>query len=149
MSTSHISFTVPGEPRGKGRPRFNRKSAKPYKDTKTASYENLICLAWKAEHGRRSPHKGPVRLKVASFHSIPTSRPKWWKSRAEGELVAVTKIPDLDNILKCVLDGLDKVAFCNDSQVCGITATKRYSLRPRLEVELTFLEVEKRSTTAS
>lgn len=36
-----VDFTVPGEPRGKGRPRFS-KSGHTYTDSETRAYENKI-----------------------------------------------------------------------------------------------------------
>ena len=40
-----ISFSVPGEPVGKGRPRFTR-TGHPYTPGKTESYESLVRLAY-------------------------------------------------------------------------------------------------------
>lgn len=40
-----ISFSVPGEPAGKGRPRFTR-TGHPYTPGKTESYESLVRLAY-------------------------------------------------------------------------------------------------------
>ena len=43
-----IKFTIPGEPRGKGRPRFSNRGGyvRTYTDEKTASYENLVKMEY-------------------------------------------------------------------------------------------------------
>lgn len=51
---------------------------------------------------------------------------------------ATTK-PDIDNIIKAVLDGLNGVAFKDDKQVTSIKATKfycSYNEPPYLEVRI-------------
>ena len=39
-------FTVYGEPKGKGRPRFNTKTGHAITPKDTVSYENLVKLEW-------------------------------------------------------------------------------------------------------
>jgi Holliday junction resolvase RusA-like endonuclease len=45
-----------------------------------------------------------------------------------------TKKPDLDNVVKCVIDGMDKIVFDNDSQITSIHATKVYGEIAKVEV---------------
>ena len=47
-----------------------------------------------------------------------------------------TKKPDLDNVLKAVLDGLNGIAFVDDSQVVAITVRKKYTLTPSVAVAI-------------
>ena len=42
--------------------------------------------------------------------------------------------PDLDNVLKAVLDAMNDVVYVDDSQVVNMVAHKRYSAQPRIEV---------------
>ena len=42
--------------------------------------------------------------------------------------------PDIDNLVKIVLDGLNGVAFMDDKQVIELYAIKRYSIEPRTEI---------------
>ena len=44
--------------------------------------------------------------------------------------------PDIDNMIKFVLDSLNGIYFKDDSQVFIITAKKLYSERPRTEIEI-------------
>lgn len=61
-----ISFSVPGEPVGKGRPRFTR-TGHPYTPGKTESYESLVRLAYGGS-GIIFPKGVPVRVKITAYH---------------------------------------------------------------------------------
>ncbi len=133
-----IKFEVPGEPRGKGRPRASRMGAniRLYTDAKTAAYENLVALACKqAMRETNQPAlTGAVSLSVYAYAGIPKSASKALRTRMLKGEVRPTKRPDLDNIIKAVLDGLNEVAFADDSQVVFIAGDKLYSVEPRLTV---------------
>jgi Holliday junction resolvase RusA-like endonuclease len=45
--------------------------------------------------------------------------------------------PDLDNVIKSILDALNGVAYSDDSAVISVTAEKRYAENPRVDVMLT------------
>lgn len=45
--------------------------------------------------------------------------------------------PDADNIIKAILDALNTYAYKDDAEVVSVTAEKRYSTTPRVEVTLT------------
>ena len=47
-------FTVYGEPKGKGRPRFNTKTGHAITPKDTVSYENLVKLEWQTAYGTES-----------------------------------------------------------------------------------------------
>ena len=47
-------FTVYGEPKGKGRPRFNTKTGHAMTPKDTVSYENLVKLEWQTAYGTES-----------------------------------------------------------------------------------------------
>jgi Holliday junction resolvase RusA-like endonuclease len=40
----------------------------------------------------------------------------------------------LDNVIKSVIDGMDKIVFLNDSQITSIHATKVYGEVAKVEV---------------
>lgn len=47
----NIHITIPGEPKGKERPRYSSKSKTVYTPAKTENYEKLIADTYKAEYG--------------------------------------------------------------------------------------------------
>lgn len=122
-----VDFVVPGRPRGKGRPRFARAGnyVRTHTPEETASYENLIALEYQAAGGRVMD--GPVIVTVSAKFAPPKSTSK--KNRMamlHGEIVPNCK-PDADNILKAVLDGLNGVAYKDDTQVVFAAVSRKYS----------------------
>lgn len=140
-SLQSVKFILEGAPIGKGRPRACRTATgvRMYQAVKTERYESLVRDAWRAVAPPNwTPHEGPVRLTLKAYFSIPKSRPKWWRELAEEDVVPVTTRPDIDNILKVFSDGLNGVAWRDDAQIVAVSIDKRYSSRPRLEVEVEF-----------
>lgn len=128
-----ISFSVPGEPVGKGRPRFTR-TGHTYTPGKTESYESLVRLAY-GECGMVFQKGVPVRVRITACFSIPKSASK--KKRAmmiAGDIVP-TKKPDFDNIQKIICDALNGVAD-DDSQIVKADIEKVYSTVPHVEVNV-------------
>ncbi len=126
-----LHFTVPGEPRGKGRPRFTRRGFA-YTDTATRDYETLIaCRA--AEAMPCAPVETPVSVRVDIYKGVPKSWSMAKRARAlDGQ--EIPGKPDLDNVAKAVLDALNGVTYADDAQVVRLVVQKQYSLEPRLEV---------------
>lgn len=133
-----VVFTVPGEPQGKGRPRFARPKGSnftmAYTPEKTVSYENRVKAMY--VYGRFPKLDGPVRVSVVMYFGIPASVSK--KARQlmlDGEIYPAKK-PDADNVCKSVIDALNGIAFDDDKQVVELRAKKMYSDRPRVVVKL-------------
>ena len=68
----------------------------------------------------------PVVLEITAFMEIPKSWPKVKKLEAEYGAISHTSKPDLDNIVKCVADGLVHTLYADDKQIVAIKAQKRY-----------------------
>lgn len=135
---SGLAFTIPGDPRGKGRPRATTIGghARMFTDSKTASYENLVKLAASRAIGDRTPLDEPLTV-VVTVRMTPAASHSEKKRRAmiAGE-IAPTKLPDLDNVVKAVLDGCNKVAFRDDALIVSLIARKRYAATPGVDVEI-------------
>lgn len=120
-----VTFTVPGTPQGKGRPRFG--NGRTYTPKKTLRYETLIREAYKLQSGTYFG-EAPLRMRITAYFPIPKSYTK----KRRGEIVSgrqyPTKKPDGDNIEKAVLDALNGVAYKDDIQVIELTWSKRYAL---------------------
>lgn len=131
-----VRFTIPGEPVAKGRARsFVRNGhVAHYTPEKTARYENLVKLAAQQAMQGRAPADGALRLMVRAFFTIPAS----WsnKRRAAAIGMPVTKRPDLDNVIKAIKDGCNGVIWADDCQCTELHASKAFSDRPRVEVEV-------------
>ena len=126
------TITIPGKPRGKGRPRFSRATGRTYTDDATAVYENLVKTIWMTVVGKRLD--GELAVSIEAHYSIPTSKPKKMQAAMRDGSVRPTTKPDIDNVIKAVLDGLNGVAYADDAQVVELSASKCYSDDPRVVV---------------
>ena len=135
MSTT-IIFTVPGEPKGKGRPRFNSNvpGARPRTPEQTLMYENLIGWEYRRQCDSCFPEKVPIAMRIRAYYSIPASASKKKKQRMISGEERPTKKPDLDNVVKVYADALNHLAYHDDAQVVKIVCEKYYSEEPRVEV---------------
>ena len=123
-----------GEPRGKQRPRFNRKTGTTYTPSETVQYEKAVGFLYKRARGQKLT--GDVRLELIAFYKIPASTTKQNQEAMAHGLSLPSKKPDLDNVLKIVMDGLNGIAYDDDKQVVSVRACKLYSEEPRVEVEV-------------
>lgn len=103
-------FTISGEPSSKARPRFTvtkTGKARTYPDQKTAVAEQKVAWSFRAaaKPGYRPDPEEKFGV-VALFFSNTRQR------------------RDVDNMLKLVLDGLNEVAWADDSQVSEVSGRK-------------------------
>ena len=134
-----VTFTVQGEPQGKGRPRFVKTGnyVRTYTPDKTVSYENLIKLEYERQcGGYRFDDNTPVDVRILAFYGIPKSvSNKKRYEMSQGRIRPIKKV-DVDNLIKVVLDALNGVAYRDDIQVVDCTVRKFYSNLPRIVVYL-------------
>jgi Holliday junction resolvase RusA-like endonuclease len=130
-----VIIELPGEPRGKGRPRFARRTGHAFTPQKTASYE--ACLRHEAALAMsgRLPLKGALAVQIGAYFGVPTSWGAKKRAAALAGEIRPTKRPDADNICK-MLDGLSGIVFGDDAQIVSAIIEKHYSDRPRLRVEV-------------
>lgn len=116
-----VSFIIPGiQP--KQRPRFSRGHT--YTPSATAEYELEIATLYAFKIGImfEGPVKVSMRFMVKKGKTVKRDKP--------------TVKPDIDNLIKSVLDGLNKVAWKDDAQVVELTARKEYYPEPCVEVTI-------------
>ena len=120
-----VSIVIPGPPVAKGRPRFTRQG-RTYTPKKSADYEAIVAAAAKAV----MPVPYDEALRVSVWVQIPI--PKSWtkKKRAEKVYRAHTQTPDLDNFIKAALDGMNGIAFTDDSLIAELSARKIWTEGP-------------------
>lgn len=123
-----MEFIVEGDPQGKARPRFSQKSGTVYTPTKTVRYERLIRKAFLDAGGNAIPSDCYVGITVDAYFQIPKSYTKGKRLACQHNINRPAKKPDIDNILKIVLDGLNGVAYADDKQVIEVRCRKFYSV---------------------
>lgn len=112
-----IAFTVPGPPTPKGRPRIS-KGGRAYTPAKTRAAEAQVAWLCKAAMKGRKPIPGPVAVSIKFV--LPDRR-----------------VRDIDNLVKTVLDGCNRIAFDDDSQIIELRAIKQFDGEPQTQVTIT------------
>ncbi|MDF3936678.1 RusA family crossover junction endodeoxyribonuclease [Pseudomonas citronellolis] len=137
-----VSFTVPGEPVGKGRPKTSARVSggkvftRHYTPEKTVNYEAVIALHAGMAMARRALLEGPVLVEMDIALSIPQSMSKKRKTQALAGQLYPTKKPDMDNVIKAIYDGLNGVVWKDDVQVVKAMVGKRYGETPGVRVKV-------------
>lgn len=133
-----LLFTVPGDARGKGRPRATTFAgrARMYTDDKTASYENLVKLAASLAMRGRLPFAVPVSMQVLVRIAPPKSASKKARAAMLAGLIHPAKKPDLTNIIKAIEDGANTVAYTDDALIVRLTSSKVYADEPGVDVRV-------------
>lgn len=131
-----FEFEVIGDIKGKARPRVNTYTCKAYTPENTKDYELLIKQYFKLKYPRYVPLENRVAVKIIAQFKIPKSATKKDKLLIEEGRLSPAKKPDIDNIIKIVLDALNKMAFKDDNQITKIEVEKIYGLDERIYVKI-------------
>lgn len=121
-----IDIVFHGTPIGKSRPRFGRTKTGgvvTYTPQKTRDYERALKSFAQVAMIGKTMLEGPVKVTITAYFSHKT-KTGWHTSR-----------PDLDNIIKAVLDALNGIVFDDDAAVCELVASKKYDNDERVEVQ--------------
>lgn len=132
-----VKFTILGEPKGKGRPRFNTHTGRARTPTDTVNYETLV----KWEYARQCDNfkfddDAMLDLRILAYYSIPKSNSKKVKAQKLANIIRPTKKPDMDNVVKLIADALNQVAYKDDTQIVDCQVRKFFSENPRVEVTI-------------
>lgn len=69
-----VKFTILGEPKGKGRPRFSRKTGTAITPKDTVNYETLVHMEYLEQcNGFRFEDDAMLDLRIKAYYSIPKS----------------------------------------------------------------------------
>ena len=124
-----MKITVLGKPKGKGRPRFYRGHAVTPKSTR--EYERLI-----VSEVKENALEGQISVQIDAYYPFDSKSNKAKRLKMANNEIRPTKKPDIDNVIKIVLDALNGVAYADDAQVVEVIANKWFSEEPRIEIEV-------------
>ncbi len=136
--TMIVAFQVPGKPFGKQRPRVNTRTHRAYTPKQTMDYEKRIANAYRRTTKYKAPKDTPVQMTIYAYHQVPKSAPKKRVGAMLDDRILPTVKPDIDNIAKVVIDGLNKVAYEDDNQIVDLRVVKRYAKSPKIVVMITW-----------
>ncbi len=129
-------FEVPGKITGKGRPRVNSYTGIVYTPTKTKDYECLIEQYFLLKYPRFKQIEKRTKVSIIAYFGIPKSTKKSEIEAMLNQTISPTKKPDIDNIVKIVLDAMNKFAFKDDTQITKLEVEKKYGTEEKIVIEI-------------
>jgi Holliday junction resolvase RusA-like endonuclease len=144
--TKRVTLTIPGEPRGWGRPTPVAKlrgDGTPFvmmvTQEETREAKNALKRLFGAKYSAHRPWTGPVMLRFTAIFETPRSFNKALQEAAARGLLYCVRKPDTDNIAKLIKDALSGLVYADDQQVMG-GGVKRYGSPARVEISFDLLE---------
>ena len=114
-----LHFIVPGKPKGKGRPRIAKGGGRAFTPKATVEYENKVgtVASAAAEKAGWSHDQEPLNITIEALFQLPKKLTN-----------PIPGVPDLDNIAKAILDGMQLWGVISDDRwVCCMRSCKRYA----------------------
>jgi len=116
-------FRIEGAPIAKGRPRVTR-SGHTYTPKRTRDWEKMAVVSMRAQNATLQALDEPLRVECRFVFSRPKATPK----RASSARLPKPTRPDLDNLVKAVLDAGSKAGlYTDDARVVETLASKWYA----------------------
>ena len=131
-----VYFIVPGPAKAKERPRVG-KGGRIYTPNGTHKYEKLVRECYGDNKGFEDKF---IKIKIIFWFEIPKSYSKQKRQDCAEGFIRPSRA-DIDNYIKSVLDGLNKVAYEDDRYIYKIEAEKRYT-EYEARTEITIEELE-------
>ena len=129
-------FEVPGTIKGKGRPRVNSYTGMVYTPTTTKDYECLVEQYFLLKYPRFKTLEGRVGVNITATFNIPKSTKKSDREKMIQNQISPNKKPDIDNIVKIILDAMNKFAFKDDTQITKLSVEKIYGEEEKVHIEI-------------
>lgn len=128
------SFRIDGIPIPKGRPRATARGAYTilYTPKATKEYEEHVAKTASKHIPKTGMILGPISISLVFYLKPPK---KYAKKMGTPH---VTR-PDVDNLAKAILDGLEGILYKNDAQVTTLYTHKCYGDTPRVGVSVSEL----------
>jgi len=119
-------YVLGGDPVALARARYSIDNRRIYDSQK--SIKLLAGIGLRSQHNDQPLLSGPLHLDVTFFMRIPPNSKRT-------TLLHQFK-PDIDNLIKYLLDVSQSVLFDDDCVISQITAIKQYDTKPRTEFTL-------------
>ncbi len=134
-----IEFFVPGIPVAKGSAKafYNPKVKRAFVVQDNAARQKpwVSMIAVKAEAVIFAPIAGPVR--VTLVFRMPRPKNHFGKKGLKSDApILHSSRPDIDKLVRAVLDALTMIAWMDDSQVAALEVLKRYDDEPGVKITL-------------
>lgn len=107
-----------------------------YTPTATQKFEQKVKNAFLEKYTLKELSDKPIKAVIIAEFEPPKSISKKKRLELIEEVISYTKKPDIDNIAKIILDGLNGVAYKDDNQVAELRVYKRYGYENKIVVKL-------------
>jgi len=121
------SVTIPIRPVPAPRPRVTKFGA--YNDPKYTKYKKTIQFYLKM----LGYTENPVAVVLMFKYKIPKS----WTKKKKLSPPQHTAKPDIDNLVKSVMDAMNGIAYKDDGQVVSVYGVKMYSDKDEVVIKIT------------
>lgn len=122
-----VSYLIPGKPIPLARARYGNTHNKMWDSQK--AIKNAASIVLLNGHNTRPFFEGPLHIDIDFYFPRAAKNPPPENSFMHYK-------PDIDNLIKFVLDISNGILFHDDSCISSITATKRYSADPRTHIHI-------------
>lgn len=141
MSEPVVFFSVPGDPRGKGRgtPVQRGRHLAIITGAETEAYQNKVATFARGamrQMDLAAPLQGPLELRMLIRFRIPRSASTPKRAAMLKGQIKPTRKPDADNVVKAVKDGCNGVVWHDDVQITGLWVRKVYATTPGVDVSV-------------
>ena len=136
---NEIKMALPFVPTAKGRPKFRviRGHVHAFTPAKTKDFEYRLKEYYQGAAGGYIFAKGvPISVSIEFGMAIPQSTSKKRTEQMINGYIKHTVKPDLDNMVKSVLDALNGVAWYDDAQIVQLNVNKRYTKTPNIYINI-------------
>lgn len=130
---SEFSFSVLGHPEPQGSMKgfvINGRAVLTSNNKKLKPWRQMVGMTALAAITECAGQHVPVALDIDFYIAKPQSAPK--------NRLSPSVKPDLDKLIRGILDALTGIAFHDDGQVCAINAYKHYDALERTEIKVRF-----------
>ena len=141
-----IHFKIEGKPVPQGRPRAARMGAgvRIYDPPKSKAYKQMVAAkvrSYMKINGIEMMEE-PLIVHLNFYFKPPKSYTKKKLKLIEEGKLYYTKLGDVDNLAKGLLDGCNKLLFKDDAQIVSLTSSKHYGKEDYVDVKVEVLKNE-------
>ena len=141
-----IHFKIEGKPVPQGRPRAARMGAgvRMYDPPKSKAYKQMVAAkvrSYMKINGIEMMEE-PLIVHLNFYFKPPKSYTKKKLKLIEEGKLYYTKLGDIDNLAKGLLDGCNKLLFKDDAQIVSLTSSKHYGKEDYVDVKVEVLKNE-------
>ena len=112
-----------------------RRGVRLYDPAKVRNYKSELALRARMRYPSK-PLTGPLKVTLRFYRHLQSSLTKKERALRMSGAHRPTVKPDTDNYIKSTLDGLNGLLWADDNQIVDLVASKFYSDRPRVEIEV-------------